>query len=277
MNRDINRKLQFVWVMLVMAVVPLAHAEELHIPALKEHEHPLVPTIRFAEERAQYIRNHIRDYTCRLIKRERIDGELQDYQFLQVKVRCEHFDDDNIKQPMAVFMQYLAPGYLKDRRVLYVDGQRNGQLLVRKGGRALSSLTLHVNPNSIAARRESNYPVTEVGFDRIVNRLIEIAQSDIRHDPQAENTTVMYLRNAKVGKRVCTHIKVNHPQRGEGIEFHQASLFIDDEYLVPTHLLVRGWPVQEDGEPPVLEEYSYVDLQLNTGLTNADFSETLLD
>lgn len=277
MNRDNKLRLTFGCAAFFWAFAPLAIAEDLVIPLPEVHEHPLAPTIRFAQERSDFIRNHVRDYSCRLIKRERIDGELQDYQFLQMKVRCEHVSDENVAQPMAVFMRYLAPGNLEDRRVLYMDGQRNGQMLVRKGGRVLRSLTVHINPNSNAARRESKYPVTEVGFDRIVARLIELAQNDIAHDPQAENTNVSYLRNAKIGKRTCTHIKVDHPMSAEGLEFHQASLFIDNELQVPTRLVVHGWPASEGEEPPLLEEYTYTDLQLNVGLTDADFSETLLE
>lgn len=278
MNWDTKLQYSFGCAALFWVLIPISFAtgEDLIIPLAEENEHPLAPIIRFANDRSEYIRKNIRDYSCRLIKRERIDGELQAYQFLQVKVRCEHVNDDNVEQPMAVFMRYLAPEYLKDRRVLYVDGQRNGQMLVRKGGRALSSLTLHINPNSNAARRESKYSVTEVGFDRIVERLVQFAQDDIAHDPSAENTKVSYLRNAMIGQRKCTHIKIDHPQPSERLEFHQASLFIDDEWQMPTRLVVRGWPTNEAEEPPLFEEYTYVDLQLNIGLTDADFDESLL-
>ena len=267
----------FAWAAPWLALIPCANAQDMLLPLPTEHEHPLAPTIRFAEERCEFIRKNIRDYSCRLIKRERIDGELQDYQFLQMKVRCELVGDENVAQPMAVFMRYLGPDSLKDRRVLYVDGQRNGQMLVRKGGRALRTLVVHINPDSNAARRESKYSVTEVGFDRIVARLILMAQNDIKHDPQAENTEVSYHTNAKIGQRMCTHIKVDHPRPALGLEFHQASLFIDNELLVPTRLVVHGWPANEGEEPPLLEEYTYTDLQLNIGLTDADFSETLLE
>ncbi len=275
--RDIKLRVAFGCATLVWALVPLANAEDLIIGLPKAGEHPLNPLVRFANERSEYIRKNIRDYSCMLVKRERIAGDLQAYQFVQVKVRCAHVNEDNVEQSMAVFMRYLAPGHLKDRRVLYEDGQRNGSMFVRKGGLSFRSLKIHIFPDSNSARRESKYPITEVGFDRIVDRLSRIAQADIAQDPQALNTKVSYLRNAMVGPRKCTHIRVDHPLPAAGLEFYQASLFIDDELQIPTRLVVLDWPTQDDAEPDLLEEYTYVDLQLNVGLTDADFSDAQLE
>jgi hypothetical protein len=239
--------------------------------------HPLSWTLRYAKSRSDYIREHIRDYSCRLIKRERIDGELQKHQFIQVKVRCEQRRDDDVARPMAVFMQYLAPGSLKGRKVLYVDGQNDGMMDVIKGGRAFKYVKLRIDPNGAAARRESNYPITDVGFDKIIERLTQRVTDDIENDPTAANTKVSHFRNARVNDRVCTHIRVLHPDRGDGIEFHKASLYIDDELKVPIRLVVYDWPPGEGEEPPLMEEYTYVDLRLNIGLTDADFSKAKLD
>ncbi len=238
--------------------------------------HPLSWTVKYATSRADYIREKIRDYTCRLIKRENIEGELQEHQFLLVEVRCEQVEDGKVVKPLAVFMQYLAPARLKDRRVLYIEGEHGGKVLVRKGGSALSYLRLSIDPYGTAARRESNYPVTDIGFDKIIERLIELAKEDIDNDPTAANTKVSHYRNAKVGDRSCTHIKVIHPKPGEGIKFHEASLYIDDKLNVPIGLVVYGWP-EGKGKPPLIEEYRYDKLQLNVGLTDEDFSESRLD
>ncbi len=239
--------------------------------------HPLAWTLRYARSRSDYIREHIRDYSCRLIKRERIDSELQKQQFIQVKVRCEQRRDDDVVRPFAVFMQYLAPATLKGRKVLYIDGQNNGMMQVLKGGRAFKYVKLQLDPNGAAARRESNYPITEVGFDKIIERLTQRVENDIKNDPTAANTQVSHFRNAAVNNRVCTHIRILHPKRGDGIEFHKASLYVDDELHVPIRLVVHDWPSGDDEQPPLIEEYTYVDLRLNVGLTDADFSNNTLD
>ncbi len=247
------------------------------VAAEADKDHPLAWTFRYAQARSDYIRKNVRDYTCRLIKRERINGDLQSHQFINVKMRCEQKRDGQVEQPMAVFMQFLAPKILRDRRVLYVDGQNDGNMLIRKGGRSMKYLRLEFDPNGRAARRESNYPITDVGFDKIIERLLERVSSDIKNDPTAANTQVSHFRNAKVGDRVCTHIQIVHPKRSEGMQFHKASLYVDDKLHVPIRLVVYDWPKSEDQKPPLMEEYIYVNLKLNVGLTDADFSESKLD
>jgi hypothetical protein len=245
--------------------------------AIDAATHPLSWTVRYAKSHSDYIRQTVRDYSCRLIKRERIDGELQEHHFARIIVRCEQLRDGVVTQPMSVFMQFLAPADVRDRRVLYIEGKNSGKVLVRKGGSALKYLRLRIDPHGTAARRESNYPITDVGFDKIIDRLVQRVEDNIRHDPMASNTQVSHFRNAKVNNRNCTHIRVVHPKKGNGIDFHSASLYVDDELHVPIRLVVHGWPARE-GEPPLLmEEYTYIDLRLNVGLTDADFNEAKLD
>ncbi len=244
--------------------------------ATEQFTHPLAWTVDYAASRSEYIRRNVRDYTCRLIKRERIGDELQSYQFAKLKVRSEQRRDGELIKPMAVFMQYLAPARLKDRRVLFVAGENDGQVLVRKGGSMMKHLKISVDPFGKAAKRESNYPITHVGFDKFVERLVEIAQEDIERDPKGENTRVSYFRNAKVGKRKCTRIHVEHPEQKQEMQFHMATLFVDDELNVPVRLVTYGWPEVAGDKPPLNEEYTYVDLKLNVGLTDADFSESNL-
>ena len=261
---------------LVAAPIPLLTADETGTTAPAATAHPLAWTLKYASSNSDYIHQNVRDYSCRLIKRERIDGKLQSPQFARVKVRCEQKQDGEVVKPMAVFMQFLAPAKIKDRRILYIDGENNGDMLVRKGGISMKYLKLRLKPSSTQALRESNYPITEIGFDKIFDRLIQLAKDDIASDPTAANTLVSHFRNAKVNDRVCSHLRVVHPKRGDGIMFHEANLYVDNELKVPIRLVVHGWPESEGGEKPLLEEYSYVDLKMNVGLTDSDFSEETL-
>ncbi|MEM8667901.1 MAG: DUF1571 domain-containing protein [Planctomycetota bacterium] len=241
-----------------------------------EGDHPLSAALKFAESRSEYIQKNIRDYSARLIKRERIDGKLQNYQFINVKMRCEQTRDGEVI-PMAVFMQYLAPKSLRDRRVLYVEGENNGRILVRKGGVSLQHVKLRIDPTSAGARRESNYPITDVGFDKVIRRLIERLVEDMEKDPSGENTKVTSFRGAQVGQRDCTRIQVVHPKPLGGVDYHQANLFVDDELKLPIRLTVHDWPEKEGQELPLIEEYTYVDLKVNVGLEDSEFSAKKLE
>lgn len=270
---------------LTLLLVPAARSDDAApslAPAAEAAEeaaagHPLAWTYRYASARREYIRQHVRDYSCRLIKRERIDGDLQDYQFMDVQMRCEQAGEVDREQPMSVFLRYLAPKLYEDRRVLYVAGKHDGRVLVRKGGRSMKYLKLELDPHGRAAQRESNYPITELGFDKTIDRLVDRVRDDIEADPMAVNTQVSHFRNARVGQRACTHIQVVHPDRQESMQYHQASLYIDDELQLPIRLVVHDWPDQAGAEPPLLEEFIYTRLKLNVGLTDAAFSESRLD
>jgi hypothetical protein len=73
-------------------------------------------------------------------------------------------------------------------------------------------------------------------------------------------------------ERVCTVLNVRHPQQREPYEFYLAQVFIDDELQVPIRYVAYSWPKNEgENTGPVLEEYTYLNLKLNVGLTEADF------
>lgn len=242
----------------------------------KAHDHPLDATLQYARARAGYIRQSIRDYSGRLIKRERIDGRLQSYQFIDVKMRCKQERDDHTI-PMAVFLRYLGPKSLKGRRVLFVEGENNGRMLVRKGGVSLQHVKLRIDPFGSGARRESNYPITDIGFDKMIERLIDRLVEDMESDPEGINTKVASYGGARVGDRTCTRIEVIHPKHHEGAQFHQANLFVDDILQLPIRLTVHTWPEKEGEEPRLIEEYTYVNLAVNVGFGDEDFDPSLLD
>jgi outer membrane lipoprotein-sorting protein len=77
--------------------------------------------------------------------------------------------------------------------------------------------------------------------------------------------------DAKVGDRPCILLTVMHPIRRSGFIFHIARIFVDQELLVPLHYEAYDWPEKPGDSPPLLERYTYTNLKLNRGLTDADF------
>jgi hypothetical protein len=246
-------------------------------PSAAETPHPLQSLVDFARERRDHIQTTVRDYSCWLVKRERIGGDLQPYQYAKLHVRCEQRQGDRVITPLAVFMRYVRPTAIRDRRVLYVDGQNQGDMLVRKGGQLFSHAIVRIDPSGVAARRESRYAIREVGFDKIMQRLIDLATDDMHSDPDATNTTVAFFENAKVGETLCTRIEILHPRRADGLRFHKANLFVDQDNQVPIRLVVHDWPEDPEGEPSIQEEYTYLDLRLNVGFEASAFEISVLE
>src|SRR5262245_1524485 len=61
--------------------------------------------LEMTQEGYERIRSDIRDYSCILIKRERVDGRLGDYQYMQAKVR--HAREINGREiPFSVYLKF---------------------------------------------------------------------------------------------------------------------------------------------------------------------------
>jgi hypothetical protein len=52
-----------------------------------------------------------------------------------------------------------------------------------------------------------------------------------------------------------------------------AQVFIDDELKLPVRYCAYLWPQTAGGEPELLEEYTYQNIKVNVGLTDADFDQ----
>ena len=67
-------------------------------------------------------------------------------------------------------------------------------------------------------------------------------------------------------------LQVKHPQQDPKYDFYIAQIFIDDDLNLPIRYAAYGWPQTAKERPPVLEEYTYLNLKLNVGLTDEDFN-----
>lgn len=113
----------------------------------------------------------------------------------------------------------------------------------------------------------NRYPITEAGIETLVLRLIEKGERDRKRD----ECQVEFRKNAKINGRVCTLLKVVHPVEREYFDFHRVEIFIDDEYQIPVRYAAFSWPTSPGGDPPLLEEYTYLNMKLNVGLKPIDF------
>ncbi len=231
-------------------------------------EHPLAPALRIAEKGLENINNNIRDYECTLVKREQISGKLSDQEFIYTKVRHEQDNPaGNQVNPFGVYMYFLKPSSVKGREVLYVKGHNNGNLMAHEGGALLKHVTVSLDPNGALAMRGNRYPITEVGIKNLIVRLIEVAKQDMQYG----ECEVKFYNGAKINGRVCTAIEVIHPVPRKNFRFHKAHIFIDDELQIPIRYASWEWPSKQGEEPPMLEEYTYMNMKLNNGFTDNDF------
>ncbi len=222
-------------------------------------KHPLDPAIDLAKKIKKNIDDNVKDYTCILMRQERFGGKLGAQQVMETKVRHE---------PFSAYLKFLKPAAFADREVIYIAGANNGNLLAREGSGLKRKLgVLPLKPNGPLAMDENRYPITNIGIQFLAKRLIEVATQDRKYG-EAE---VHFFNKAKVGDRVCTLVEVVHPAARRNFLYHKARIFIDDELQVPIRYEAYLWPEKPGAEPPLDESYTYVNLKLNVGLTDADF------
>ena len=221
-------------------------------------EHPLAPAVRWAKMALVEIEK-IQDYSCTLVKRERIDGTLGEHEYMFTKIR---------QKPFSVYMYFLAPAKLKGQECLFVAGQNDGNLLGHPNGIRHKLIgTIRLKPDGALAMAGNRYPITELGLRRLVTRLIEVGE----HDMKFGDCEVKMIAGAKVSGRDCTCIQVVHTARRKEFIFNMARIFIDDQLNVPIRYEAYDFPKEPGGPPVQLEEYTYVNLKLNNGFTDQDF------
>lgn len=222
----------------------------------KPGEHPLVPVLRVIKLSQEEIDNNIRDYSCTLVKQERVDGELGEKQHIFMKV---------MHQPFSVYMSFLQP--YAGREVLYVAGQNNGQLTVLEAGFKRMLGKVNLDPVGTLAMRGQKHPITSVGMRNLTDKLTKIWEAEAKF-AECEVTT---NPSTKVAGRSATMVQIVHPIARQDFHFHAARLFFDNELKIPIHFDAYLWPAQEGGDPPLEESYTYTNLKINNGFTAGDF------
>jgi hypothetical protein len=233
-----------------------------------EGPHPLDPVLELARRTHEHALDHVRVFSCRLAKQERIDGDLQQPRVIDLRVRE--------KSPYSIFLDFLAPADVASRRILYCEGKHDNKMIVRKGGRRLDFIVLRLDPHGYKAQAESLVPITQVGFHRLLAGMVTILQRQMEVDPGGANTRVEWLETVELDGRPCLGVRIVHPEPDEALGFHIAEVYLDRQLQLPVRIQARGWPERPGSEPPLLAEYVYTDLELNPRLGAEHFDAVLV-
>jgi len=262
-NPPLNRK--------TLKVTPggeVASGEEV----VRNSPHPLESVLHLARETLERIDRELFDYTCDLVMRERIKGELQSHEIAHLKVRREQRDGDQMVEPFSVYMCFQSPPNVEGREVLYVRNENNDEMIARNGGSSsLQNVTLSLKPDSRRAMKGRHYPITEIGIGNILERLIDEAEEAMQLDSDRRECQVRFFDNAKIDGRVGQCIQVAFPFRRENLKFHVARIFIDAQTQLPVRFAAYTWPQKSGGKPRLMEEYTFLNFKPNIGLSNHDF------
>jgi len=203
----------------------------------------------------------VRDYRCTFLRDEVIEGNMQQN---HIKLAVRH-------EPFSVFMEWVGPKPKKGRQVIYVDGENNGKMLVKQ------LVVLRMDPEKSIEMKESRHKITEAGLKKTIERFAKGWERE-KDQKKVEITLQDVELSVKLGDRdivrPCRCVTTRHKAEDrELFTFYHANVYFDKETGLPMRMEGYDWPkTADDKDGQLSERFTYVEMELNVGLTNKDFS-----
>jgi hypothetical protein len=203
---------------------------------------------------------NVQDYTCTLIKRERLRGQLQADQVVTMRVRT---------QPFSVYLHWDEPRSMAGQEACYVTGKNNGMMRVHSTGLvgAIGGWVT-LDPRDPRVMEHSRHSITEAGIGNLIERY------GARWEEERKlNVTDVRVANFVYNNRPCRRVELVHPPGGQ-FTYYRSILYFDNETHLPVRVENYDWPRAgrgnaADGE--LVEVYSYINMRANVGLRDDAF------
>ena len=235
-------------------------------PSTDGPEHPIDLAIDFARENLARFRTRAMDYTATMLKQELINEELFPRTTMFARVRNPRKQEDGTRIPLSVYLRYDDPPGQKGREVIWVEGENDGKIVAHEAG-LLGFSRLAIKPDGILAMTGNRYPITEMGIERLLAKMVVRAE----HDRQFDNCQVQLSRDVPVGQLKVVRVVIIHPQRSENHYFFRAEIELEPTEFSYLRYAAYDWPPEAGQPAPLLEEYIYQDVKLNPGLADSAF------
>ncbi len=235
-------------------------------PSTGGPEHPMDPVIEFAEESLARFQERVMDYTATMIKQELIETELFPRTTMSTWVRNPRKQKDGTKIPLSVYLRYEDPPVQRGREVIWVDGENEGKIIAHEAG-LLGFKRLSLLPTGVLAMVGNRYPITEMGIERLLEKMIARG----KRDRQYGNCEVQFSRDVPLGELRGVRIVITHPQRSQDHRFFWAEIELETSNFAYLRYAAYDWPPEAGQPAPLLEEYIYQNVKLNPGLVDSAF------
>jgi len=236
------------------------------------------------------------DYTMRLVKRELRGTELTPEETIVIKWQ----------RPQRIYLHELA-GPREGQEVLYAPGWNKNKIRVHKG--SFPDFNVNLDPYGTMAMANSHHPVPEISLVRLVDLVLDNVRraraknvgslTYVGHEtvfgrptvkleattpPTGKTPTIakgetLWDISKATGQSMYVILNANrarkwrqadHPERGDAVivpDFYAGRLvlWIDDALQLPLQIDLY------DHEGKLYEHYEHHDLEINVGLTDADF------
>ena len=193
------------------------------------------------------------DYSANFTKQERLEGVLSEPMVMRVRIRQE---------PFSVHLKWLEGGDV-GREVVYVDGENEDRMLVKFGGLEGRMLpTLKLSPHGDRAMAEARYPITEMGIQKLIERILEFRYQDLKLSRGV--ACEMHVQQ-QIDHQDCYCFEINYENQDISPKFRKSFIYISQESALPVCVRNYGWPLSDSrnltgsrlDEATLLECYRY--------------------
>lgn len=214
-------------------------------------------------------------YTATFVKQERIGDALTELQVIQL--RLAH-------QPKRISMKWEG-GKDAGQRVIYAEGENDGDMLVRKLSGIEARLgVISLNPAGTMAMKHSRHPVTKAGLLEFTRVTRKYRQADLKLE---SGVSAKLLDHQKLNGRDCQCLVIEYTKPefspDEKKEYRKSLIYFDSESKLPVCIRSYGWPEKiADADPQkldqttLLELYAYKNIDFDAQVQNDDFSRARL-
>ena len=214
-------------------------------------------------------------YAATFVKQERIGDALTELQVIQLRIH---------QSPKRVSMKWEG-GKDAGQRVIYAEGENDGDMLVRKLTGIEARLgVIALNPTGTLAMKHSRHPITKAGLLEMVRITRQYRQSDLTHET---GVSAKLLEHQKLNGRDCLCLVIEYAKPefapDEKKEYRKSMIYMDTQNKLPACVRCYGWPDKVSGSDPqkldqttLLELYAYKNIDLEAQVQADDFSRARL-
>lgn len=193
----------------------------------------------------------ISDYTCTLVKQERIGGKMRPEQQIEVKFK---------ESPFSVVFHIVRNAGAADK-IIFVEGANDNKFLAHPTG--LTGLLIPKVSRAVddaQAAKASLRRVNQFGFARSLRSLLDQYESAAA----SGDLTQEFLGTGEVDGRATMVLARLLPPKPQ-YPYNKVVIHLDRQYLVPTATFCYNRQGQLEAK------YIFSNVQFNTGLSNEDF------
>ncbi len=202
----------------------------------------------------------IDEYSGMLVYREHSqDGVLLEPNFWKLKVRSNS---------TQIYCRNLKPW--RGTEVLFQKGKHDDKILVNCGEVYGCCIRLtRMDPTNAKSLCNLRYSFPE-------KNIYGLSKHYLAYMKKIKNRMagkVRILNNCKINKRSCSKLEIRLNANTK-LQFSKLEIYIDQEYQIPVRFVGYGWQKSDTQKPPLIEEYTFVNLNISPAFTDHEFVET---